>query len=100
MANIQADQPTSKLTNHLTNKLTNNLERSVTMAVKTYSVPAMHCNHCVMTIEREVGQFVEGVKSVKADLDTKAVTVEVESEAVFPAVESMLREIGYPPAVQ
>ena len=66
--------------------------------VKTYSVPAIHCGHCVMTIQREVGQFVPGVKSVKANESTRAVMVEVESEDVLPQVEAMLVEIGYPPA--
>ena len=65
------------------------------MTVKTYTVPNISCGHCVMTIEREL-KFVDGVQSVRANEATKAVLVEVDSEAVLPAVEAMLDEIGYP----
>ena len=67
------------------------------MTTKTYSVPDISCGHCVMTIEREL-TFVDGLQSVKANQDTKAVMVEVDSEDVLPAVEAMLVEIGYPPS--
>ena len=67
------------------------------MTTKTYSVPAISCGHCVMTIERELKE-VPGLQSVRANKDTKAVLVEVDSEAVLPAVEAMLVEIGYPAA--
>ncbi len=67
------------------------------MTTKTYSVPAISCGHCVMTIEREL-KYVDGLQSVKADQQSKLVRVEVESDAVLPAVEAMLAEIGYPAA--
>ena len=65
------------------------------MTTKTYSVPNISCNHCVNTIEREL-KDVEGVASVKANLDTKAVLVEVNDVSLLPAVEATLAEIGYP----
>jgi copper chaperone len=40
----------------------------------TYSVPAIHCAHCAMSIREEVSE-VEGVDDVAVDLDTKVVTV-------------------------
>ena len=40
----------------------------------TYSVPAIHCAHCAMSIREEVGE-VEGVEDVDVDLDTKVVTI-------------------------
>jgi len=40
----------------------------------TYSVPAIHCAHCVMSIREEVSE-VEGVDDVAVDLDTKIVTI-------------------------
>lgn len=67
------------------------------MTTRTYSVPAISCGHCVMTIEREL-KYVDGLQLVKADLESKAVRVEVESDEVLPAVEAMLAEIGYPAA--
>ena len=67
------------------------------MTTKTYTVPGISCGHCVMTIEREL-KYVDGLQSVKADKDSKAVRVEVDSDSVLPAVEAMLVEIGYPAA--
>jgi copper chaperone CopZ len=39
-----------------------------------YSVPAIHCAHCEMSIREEVSE-VEGVDEVAVDLDSKLVTV-------------------------
>ena len=68
------------------------------MTTKTYTVPAISCGHCTATIEREL-KFVDGVQGVKAELETKHVTVDVDSDDVLAAVEEMLTEIGYPAAV-
>ena len=67
------------------------------MSTKTYEVPAISCGHCTATIEREL-KFVEGVEGVKAELETKRVTVDVNSDDVLAEVEAMLAEIGYPAA--
>jgi copper chaperone len=40
----------------------------------TYSVPAIHCDHCAMSIREEVSE-VEGVDEVAVDLDSKLVIV-------------------------
>ena len=65
------------------------------MTTKTYHVPNISCGHCTATIEREL-KFVSGVDSVKAEQETKNVTVEVAEVGVLPSVEAMLVEIGYP----
>jgi copper chaperone len=67
------------------------------MTTKTYNVPAISCGHCTATIEREL-KFVDGLQSVQAELDSKQVTVEVQSDDVLAEVEKMLEEIGYPAA--
>ncbi|HHY57250.1 MAG TPA: heavy-metal-associated domain-containing protein [Chloroflexi bacterium] len=67
------------------------------MITKTYSVPDISCGHCTATIEREL-KLVDGLESVQAELDSKLVTVEVQSEDVLAEVEKMLEEIGYPAA--
>ena len=67
------------------------------MSSKTYDVPNISCGHCVATIEREI-DAVPGVKAVKADLDSKHVTVLYDDEAVLSRVEETLDEIGYPAA--
>ena len=40
----------------------------------TYSVPAIHCAHCAMSIREEISE-VEGVEVIDVDLDSKLVTV-------------------------
>lgn len=67
------------------------------MSTKTYTVPGISCGHCTATIEREL-KFVEGLQSVKAELESKQVTVDVQSDDVLAEVEKMLEEIGYPAA--
>ncbi len=67
------------------------------MTTKIYNVPDISCGHCTATIEREL-KLVDGLDSVKAELDTKQVTVEVENDGVLAEVEKMLEEIGYPAA--
>lgn len=39
-------------------------ERNHIMTTISYAVPSVHCGHCKMTIEREVGEMA-GVQSVK-----------------------------------
>ena len=58
-----------------------------------YSVPAIHCAHCAMSIREEVSE-VEGVDDVAVDLDTKVVTVRgaaLDDVALRAAIE----EAGY-----
>ncbi len=67
------------------------------MATKTFKVPGIHCGHCVMTIEREVGELT-GVTSVKAEQSTRMVTVNWnEPPASWEAIRSLLTEINYAP---
>ena len=63
------------------------------MAVKTYSVPAMHCAHCETAIKREV-ELVEGVSDVEADLERKLVTVRGDA-LDDAAVRAAIEEAGY-----
>jgi copper chaperone len=66
------------------------------MEVELY-VPNIHCGHCVMTIERELGELA-GVASVEGDAATKKVTVNFGPPATLEGIESLLNEIGYPAA--
>lgn len=65
------------------------------MNTVTYSVPGMHCHHCVHTIEMEVSEL-EGVQSVQADLSTKQVVVTYGPPASPEKIETLLAEINYP----
>lgn len=66
------------------------------MTTQEFAVPSIHCNHCVHTIEMELGDL-EGVKSAKADLDSKKVVVEFEQPASVERITDTLKEINYPP---
>jgi copper chaperone len=65
------------------------------MNTVTYSVPAMHCGHCIHTVEMEVGEL-EGVQAVKADLDTKKVQITFDTPASEEKIKALLAEIDYP----
>ena len=65
------------------------------MTTVTYNVPAMHCDHCTHTIETEVGEL-QGVQSVKADLNTKKVEITFAAPASEDNIKSLLTEINYP----
>ena len=69
------------------------------MESKTFRVPNIGCNGCVRTIQNEVSQ-VQGVKTVKADLPTKMVTVTFEGGSTWEAIKAKLAEIDYAPEEQ
>lgn len=53
------------------------------------NVEGMSCNHCKMTVEKELGQL-PGVENVDVDLEGKTVTVTYDKEKV---TEDKLKEI-------
>jgi len=65
------------------------------MTTVSYSVPAMHCEHCTHTIEMEVGEL-QGIQSVKADLNTKKVEITFDTPADETKIKALLVEINYP----
>ncbi len=67
------------------------------MTTVTYSVPAISCMHCTHTIEMELGEL-QGVKSVKAEVDTKNVTISFEAPASEEQIKALMAEIEYPVA--
>ena len=59
----------------------------------TYNVPAIHCEHCVMSVREELSE-VKGVRDVVVDLGSKLVTVGgsgLDDSALRAAIE----EAGY-----
>ena len=65
------------------------------MTTVTYSVPAMHCGHCIHTVEMEVSEL-EGRQTVRADLDTKKVQITFDTPASEDKIKALLAEIEYP----
>lgn len=65
------------------------------MKTVTYNIPRIHCDHCVHTIEMEVGEL-EGVESVKARLAETDVTIAFGDPANEDQIKALLAEINYP----
>jgi copper chaperone len=59
----------------------------------TYTVPAIHCAHCAMSIREEVSE-VEGVDEVDVDLETKLVTIQ-GTTLDDAALRAAIGEAGY-----
>ena len=67
------------------------------MTTVKFNVPNISCGHCVHTIQTEVADLA-GVKSVKADVDTKMVEISFEPPATEDQIKALLAEINYPVA--
>ena len=67
------------------------------MTSKTFNVPNISCGHCTHTIEMEVGELA-GVQAVKADIDSRQVTVTWDNPASWDQIKDLLVEINYAPA--
>jgi copper chaperone len=59
----------------------------------TYTVPAIHCEHCAMSIREELSE-VEGVDAVDVDLEAKLVSV-AGRDLDDAALRSAIAEAGY-----
>jgi len=65
------------------------------MTTVTYTVPAISCGHCTHTIETELADL-QGIQSVKANLETKKVEVTFDAPASEESIKALLTEINYP----
>lgn len=65
------------------------------MAIKTFSIPNISCDHCVRSIKNELSEL-EGVKTVEGDPGEKSITVEFEPPATLEQIKETLKEINYP----
>lgn len=65
------------------------------MTTETVHVPAISCVHCTRTIEREMMEL-EGMRQVRADLDSKRVTFSYEAPATPAKIKAQMDELGYP----
>lgn len=67
------------------------------MTTVTYTLPAIHCGHCVHTIQMEVSELA-GVQSVQVDEASKQAVITFGPPATEDGLIALLKEIGYPPA--
>ena len=65
------------------------------MTTVTYTVPAISCGHCTRTIETEVSDLL-GVQTVKAEIESKKVTITFDAPADETKIKALLAEINYP----
>jgi copper chaperone len=63
------------------------------MSDRTYTVSGMTCDHCVRSVEAEVGE-VEGVQAVEVELASGLLTVSGEGFS-DDAVRGAVAEAGY-----
>ncbi len=68
------------------------------MNTVVYSIPKIHCDHCLHTIETELGDL-PGVEAVKASLGDKKVMVRFSEPATEDQLKTTLTEINYPAQV-
>lgn len=69
------------------------------MITKTVHVPGISCGHCVMTIQRELGDL-DGVQTVNAEEISKQVTVSWDPKKMdWTVITDTMKEINFPPAV-
>ena len=67
------------------------------MTTVTYFVPNISCGHCVHTIQTELSD-VNGVKSVKADQESRKVEIDFDAPASEEKIKALLALIEYPVA--
>ncbi len=66
------------------------------MSSKTVNIPNISCQHCTNTIERELSEL-KGIIKVKAEADTKMVTIEWDESATdWDKIADLLDDIGFP----
>lgn len=61
---------------------------------KTILIEGMSCNHCVAHV-KEALEGLEGVTTVKVDLDKKCASIESKSEVNDEAIKSVIEDAGY-----
>lgn len=73
------------------------------MVEKVLSVPEVHCDHCVSSIEGAVGALA-GIAKVKVDLGAKDVTVNFDDaqtnvQQIVAAIEEQGYQVGGEPGL-
>ena len=65
------------------------------METKTLFIPNISCGHCVMTIQRELGE-ITGILKVEGDPQTKKIEVSYNAPADLEKIKQALIEINFP----
>ena len=65
------------------------------MESTTFRVSNVSCGHCVMTIQKELGEL-PGVSKVEGDPNSKDISVTWDAPATLEKIKTALKEINYP----
>lgn len=65
------------------------------MTTETVHVPAISCDHCKSTIEREL-MDMDGMRQVVVDVAPRRVTFTYDAPATPATITAQMDEIGYP----
>ncbi|MGV8050689.1 MAG: heavy-metal-associated domain-containing protein [Anaerolineaceae bacterium] len=68
------------------------------MSTKTYFIPNINCQHCVMHIKNRLSE-INGVEQIDGDPVTKEIVVEFSDPATEEIIIAALEEINYPPRI-
>ena len=66
------------------------------MHEKKIRIPAIDCEHCKRTIERELAEL-KGVTGVKVDVGSKTAVISWDDPLKWEEIVETLKEMGYPP---
>jgi len=64
------------------------------MAVSTYTVTGMTCDHCVASVREEIGEL-SGVREIAVDLPTGLVTVTTDAQVDDADIRAAVEDAGY-----
>jgi copper chaperone CopZ len=74
-------------------------KEAIQMEKKTFTIPNINCGHCVMTIQRGIGE-IEGVQKVEGDPKTKQVKVSYHAPATLEKIKLTLKDLNYPSVIE
>lgn len=60
----------------------------------TFTVNKMSCSHCTSRVEKALCE-IKGVKSAKADLDAKSVTVVASDSVALDTLKATVNSLGF-----
>ena len=64
------------------------------MKQRVIKINGMHCKHCKLAIERNVGD-IDGVKSIEVSLKNNTAIIEYEDILPFDKIKKAVEESGY-----
>jgi len=64
------------------------------MGQRVIKINGMHCNHCKMTIEKNVGE-IKGINSIEVSLKNHTAIIDFEDNVSFDKIKKAIEDSGY-----